>query len=101
MNLVELIDEIKKVVLEIDQEEVDYKKIKNLMSVLKKLLIKFKERAFLSTLEELEKASDFLLATYWSNADGNFADIVQYLYQYIVEVQKNEYIDFSVSPKIK
>lgn len=101
MNLIELVEEIKKVVLEIDAEEVDYKKIKNLMSVLKKLLIRFKERAFLSTLLELQETSGVLIEAYREDSTNNFADIVQYLYQYIIEVQRDEYIDFSISPKMK
>lgn len=100
MNLRELIEEIKKVVFEIDCEEVDCKKLKNLMAVLKKLIIKFRERAFLSDMPELIDASGILISEYQAEKSSNLGQVLKYLYEVSVEIQNDEYIDFSVSPKI-
>lgn len=101
MNLRELVEEIIKVVHEIDNEEVDYKKIANLMSVLKKLIIKFREKAYLSTMPELVDITFLLLASYEENKSTNLGQVLKYMYEISIEVQNDEYIDFKISPKVK
>lgn len=101
MNLQELVEEVKKVVFEIDNEEVDVKKIKCLMSILKKLIIRFRQRALLSTMTELNDMSYYLLAEFSVDKSSNLSQVLKYLLEIVIEVEKNEYIDFNVSPIIK
>ncbi len=101
MNLEELIEEVKKVVAEIDNEEVDYKKIKSLMSVLKKLIIKFREKALLSSMSELTNITYTLMSECAEDKSSNLGQVLKYLYEVAIETQRNEYIDFGVSPILK
>ncbi len=101
MNLRDFVEEIKKVVAEIDNEEVDYAKIRSLMSVLKKLIIKYREKALLSSMPEVMDATHILMEEWSSDKSTNLGQVLKYLLELSIEVQRDEYIDFNVSPRIR
>ena len=98
MNLLELIHEISNVAEAIENEEIDYKKIASLMSVLKKLIIRFRERAYLSSLIELSDATSSLLTLVDGSESLKQTELLRYLMEVLIEVQKDESINFSITP---